>query len=92
MPKKGIDSEAKKLFVDILAGLKGEDEFEMFLEDLFSSAEIKDFSRRLLAARFLMEKRTYLEIQQDMGMGEGTINKIHFKTKGSPLFRRLFEK
>lgn len=92
MPKKGIDSEAKKLFVEILTGLKGKDELEMFLEDIFSSAEIKDFSRRILAAKFLMEKRTYLEIQQDMGMGEGTINKIHFKTKGSPLFRRLFEK
>ena len=92
MPKKGIDSEAKKLFVDTLVGLKGKDEFKMFLEDIFSFAEIKDFSRRVLAAKFLMEKKTYLEIQQDMGMGEGTINKIHFKTKGSPLFRSLFEK
>jgi len=92
MSKKGIDTEAKKLFLDVLAGLKDKAEFEMFLEDIFSSAEVKDFSRRLLAAKFLMEKKTYLEIQQDMGMGEGTINKIHFKTKGSPLFRRLFEK
>lgn len=92
MPKKGIDGEAKKLFVSILTRLKGKNEFKMFLEDIFSSAEIKDFSRRLLAAKFLMEKKTYLEIQQNMGMGEGTINKIHFKTKGSPLFRRLFEK
>jgi len=92
MPKKRIDREAKKLFIDVLVGLKDKAEFEMFMEGLFSSAEIKDFSRRLLAAKFLMEKKTYLEIQQDMGMGEGTINKIHFKTKGSPLFRSLFEK
>lgn len=92
MPKKGIDSAAKKLFVDTLSDLKNKDELEMFLEDIFSSAEIKDFSRRLLAAKFLIEKRTYLDIKYDMGMGEGTINKIHFKTKGSPLFRHLFEK
>jgi len=92
MPKKGIDSEAKKLFIEVLASLKDKAELEMFIEDLFSSAEIKDFSRRLLATKFLMEKKTYLEIRQDMGMGEGTINKIHFKTKGSPLFHRLFEK
>lgn len=92
MPQKGIDNEAKKLLLNTLSGLQNKDEVRMFLEDILSSAEMKDFSRRLLAAKFLMEKKTYLEIQHEMGMGEGTINKIHFKTKGSPLVRRLFEK
>jgi len=91
MPRKGIDTEAKKLFFEILISL-GKDELKMFLEDIFSSAEIKDFSRRLLAAKYLMEKKTYLEICHDMGMSENTINKIYFKTKGSPLIHRLFKK
>ncbi|MEK7143145.1 MAG: Trp family transcriptional regulator [Patescibacteria group bacterium] len=90
MPKKGIDQEAKKLFFKILTNLKAGD-LGLFIGDIFSSAEVKDFSRRLLAAKLLMEKKTYLEICHDMGMSENTINKIHFKTKGSPLIRRLFE-
>jgi len=92
MPKKGIDKEAKQLFIKTLSKFKNSTEVEEFLSDLFSSAEVKDFSRRLLAAKFLMENKTYLEINQNMGMSAGTINKIHFKTKGSSLIRDLFQK
>lgn len=92
MPKKNIDIEARKLFIQTLAKLTTPPEVEEFLNDLFSSAEIKDFSRRLLAAKLLMETKTYLEITHEMGMSAGTINKIHFKTRGSPLIRGLFEK
>lgn len=90
MPKKKIDQTAKKLFVRTLASLKKEYVVEDFLSDLFSSAEVKDFSRRLLAAKMLKEGKTYIDITADMGMSAGTINKIHFKTKGSPLIHRLF--
>jgi TrpR-related protein YerC/YecD len=90
MPKKNIDLKARKLFIETIAGLKNDLQVEEFLKDLFSSAEIKDFSRRILAAKMLQEGKTYQEITFDMGMSAGTINKIYFKTKGSRLMRGLF--
>ena len=90
MPRRGIDQEAKKLFIETLAQIVEEEKIEQFLSDLFSSSEVKDHSRRLLAAKFLTEGKTYEEINLVMGMSPGTINKIHFKTKGSRLINELF--
>jgi len=89
MPETGIDQKAKKEFYRALKKLK-KDDFEEFFKDLMSSAEIKDLSRRFMAAKYLNEKKTYQEIREIMGMGEGTINKIRFKTKGSRVLPHLF--
>ncbi|TSC94293.1 MAG: hypothetical protein Athens101428_336 [Candidatus Berkelbacteria bacterium Athens1014_28] len=91
MPKKGIDFEAKKLLIESLEELKS-DEFIDFMESLLSSTEIKNISRRIMAAKLLLENNTYKDVEELMGMSPGTINKIHFKTKGSPAFRKLFKK
>ncbi|MCX6809308.1 MAG: Trp family transcriptional regulator [Candidatus Berkelbacteria bacterium] len=91
MPERNIDRKAKELFIKTLAELKKEDDILMFLENLYSSSEVKDHSRRLLAAKMLIEGSTYEDIALVMGMGTGTINKIHFKTKGSPLLNKLFK-
>jgi len=90
MPKKGIDALAKNLFFKTISKVKDEKHFEEFFYDLFSSSEVKDVSRRLLAAKMLIEGKTYLQIKEEMGMSEGTINKIYFKTKGSHILRRFF--
>ncbi|MCX6810857.1 MAG: Trp family transcriptional regulator [Candidatus Berkelbacteria bacterium] len=91
MSKKGIDSESKILLIESLKKLKS-DEFIDFLESLMSSTEIKNISRRTMAAKLLLEYNTYEDVELLMGMSPGTINKIHFKTKGSPAFRKLFTK
>jgi len=91
MPKKGIDFESKKLFYSALIKLS-DDEFIDFFESLLSSSEIKDISRRLMAAKLLQEKLIYEDVQELLGMGSNTVNKIHFKTKGSPIIRKLFQK
>ena len=92
MPKKGIDAKAKQLFFETISRIKEQKHFEEFFYDLCSSSEVKDFSRRLMAASLLIEGKTYLQIKDDMGMSEATINKIYFKTKGSPLLHSFFEK
>jgi uncharacterized protein YerC len=89
MPKKGIDQEAQKLLFDTLIKVE-KNELDELLRSLVSSAEIKDLARRLLAAKLLKEGNTFLEIGQLMGMSQGTINKVYFKTKGSPLINKLF--
>ncbi len=92
MPKKGIDAKAKVLFFETISKIKEQKQFEEFFYDLCSSSEVKDFSRRLMAASLLIEGKTYLQIKDDMGMSEATINKIYFKTKGSPLMHHFFLK
>lgn len=89
MPEIGIDQKAKKEFFRVLKKIKGDD-FEGFFKDLMSSAEIKDLSRRLYCAKLLNQGKTYLEARGILGMGEGTINKVYFKTKGSRILPRLF--
>jgi len=58
MPQKGIDLKSKKLLRDMVGRLKPAI-FYSFLESIMSSAEIKDISRRLMAAKLLKEKSTY---------------------------------
>lgn len=91
MPKRGIDQDSKRLFFEILTKINGE-EFNDLFGSLLSSAEIKDISRRLMAAKLLQEKLTYEDVQDILGMSSNTVNKIYFKTKGSPILRQLFRK
>ena len=91
MPKPGIDSKSKKLFLEIISKLKAE-EFEDLFRSLLSSSEMKDISRRLMAAKLLHQDTTYEEVQEILGMSSNTVNKIYFKTKGSPVLRKLFKK
>ena len=86
---KNIDYDAKDLLIKTLARLDGEENIKEFLNDLFSSAEVKDLSRRLLAAKLLYNGDTYQEISRLMGMSAGTICKFHFKTRGSKVLKDL---
>ncbi|MCX6811627.1 MAG: Trp family transcriptional regulator [Candidatus Berkelbacteria bacterium] len=89
MVKTNIDLKAKKEFFEALKKV-GKEDFEGFFKDLMSSAEIKDLSRRFLASKLLKRGKTYQEIRDLMGMSEGTINKVYFKTKGSRILPHLF--
>lgn len=85
-----LNRRAIKELIATLSQIKKEDEIEAFLKDLMSSTEITDLARRLLAARWLYGGKTYQEINLEMGMGMATINKVHFKTRGSKILPRVF--
>ena len=89
MPQPGIDQAAKNAFFAALSEIKNKEDFEHFLRDLMSSSEIKDLSRRYYAAKLLHEGKTYQDVNTIMGMSQGTINKINFKTKGSRIIPDL---
>ena len=89
MPETNIDPKSKRLFFKTIQEVDC-DELEDLITSLLSSAEIKDISRRIMAAKLLKEGKTYQEIIEIMGMSESTVNKIHFKTKGSPTINELF--
>ena len=90
MPEVNIDSKSKKLLLETIARLDGQDSID-FIYSLLSSAEIKDISRRLMVAKLLKSDATYEAIVDIMGMSESTIGKIHAKTHGSPIISKLFD-
>lgn len=91
MPEKGIDIKSKMLLFETIERLSSDDFIEL-LQSLMSSVEIKNLSRRIMVAKLLKTGATYEEIVDKMGMSESTVNKIHFKTKGSPIINKLYKK
>lgn len=83
---------SKALFKAILA-LKTEEECKMFLRDLLTENEIKEFANRWLVARMLDKKVNYLEIEKETGMSSTTIARISkWLTKGLGGYQLMLEK
>ena len=91
MPEANIDYKSQRLFFDNLKKIEQKD-LEDFVLSLLSGSEIKDISRRLMVAKLLKDGLTYEDIVDIMGMSESTIEKIHAKTHGSPVIKKLFNK
>lgn len=91
MPQKRIDLKSRELLNATIIKIKSQELVDL-IESLMSSAELKDVSRRLMVAKLLKSGSTYEKIVDTMGMSESTVNKIHFKTKGSPIINKLFKK
>jgi len=85
----GLNKKAVEKLTKVLPKLKTAEESRQFLQDLMSSSEILDLARRLMATKLLFEGKTYQEIEDLLGMGPLTINKIHFKTRGSKILPTL---
>lgn len=84
-----FNNKAKQGLYSALVRIRNKNDAEEFLQDLLSSSEIQDIARRLLAAKMLYQRKTYRKIEDLIGMGPLTINKIHFKTKGSKVLRKI---
>lgn len=67
--------ENKKLIAAFLA-LKNNKEAELFLRDLMTSIEIEDFAKRLQTAELLLNKVSYLEIENITGFSSTTIARV----------------
>lgn len=91
MDKKRVkfDKKALSLLYKTVLKLKKEKQVKEFFSDIFSSKEIKDIARRVLAVRRLYTNKTYRDIYFESGMSMTTINKMYFKTKGSKLLRNI---
>lgn len=84
--KKAIDD-----LCTAIAKLKNKKDVRELLNDLLSSSETKDIARRYLAAKLLYKRKTYQEVEEKLSMSPLTINKIHFKTKGSKILPNIFK-
>lgn len=77
-----LTRENKQLVAGILA-LKNENEAKLFLRDLMTEAEIKEFANRLETASLLSKDVQYNVIIKSTGLSSTTIARISKWLKGS---------
>lgn len=70
------DENTDYLFKCILS-LENEEECYRFFSDLCSVAEIKEMSKRMLAAKRLKENSVYLSIVNETGLSSATISRVN---------------
>ena len=84
--------DTKELLKALLT-LQTEKEYEQFLGDLLTPAEIEEFSNRWKVARMLDEKTPYEEISRITGMSSTTIARISkWLTNGMGGYRLVLRK
>ena len=57
--------------------LQTTEECKHFLEDLCTASELQEMSRRLLAAKMLMDNQVYTEIASQTGLSTATISRVN---------------
>ena len=57
--------------------LQTPEECKHFLEDLCTSSELQEMSRRLLAAKMLQGNRIYADIASETGLSTATISRVN---------------
>ena len=76
MSNKIKDENVDYLFAAIRS-LKTDEECYNFFEDLCTVSEIKEMSKRLLAARLLSENCIYSDIAKKTGLSTATISRVN---------------
>lgn len=71
-----LDEELEVLAEAMLA-LETEEECKKFLKDLCTVREISSMAQRIVVAKLLREKKTFLEIEEETGMSSATISRIN---------------
>ena len=73
--------------------LQTPEECRHFLEDLCTMSELQEMSRRLHAAKMLMDSHIYAEIASQTGLSTATISRVNRCLKyGSDGYLRILER
>ncbi len=71
-----IKSESTDRLFEAILGLENLDDCYDFFEDLCTIKEIKDMSQRLDAAKMLIDGKSYLSIESEIGISTATIGRV----------------
>mgnify|MGYP000129874876 FL=1 len=77
MSAKGIRDENTDFLFNAIVSLKNVEECYSFFEDLCTIAEIKEMSKRLLAAKMLNSNCVYNKISETTGLSTATISRVN---------------
>ena len=86
------DENIEKLFEAILT-LENLEECYDFFEDICTVDEIQGISRRLCAAKMLMDNRVYSDITSETGLSTATISRVNRSMKyGNGGYAMVFDR
>lgn len=75
--KDKIRDESLEYLFEAILSLKNTDECYDLFTDLCTVAELKEMSRRMLAARMLDENAVYTDIAEKTGLSTATISRVN---------------
>jgi len=75
--KKTIKDPRLDFLFEAIMTLQDLDECYEFFEDLCTVSELQEMSRRLVAARMLMNNHIYSEIAEKTGLSTATISRVN---------------
>ena len=75
--KKTIRDPRLDFLFEAILTLQDLDECYEFFEDLCTVSELQEMSRRLVAAKMLMNKHIYSEIAEKTGLSTATISRVN---------------
>ena len=79
--------------IKTIVSLQSEEEAQMFLRDLMTEAELKEFGRRWKAACMLHKKIPYTTIEKETGLSSATIARVSkWLQEGSGGYRMMLER
>lgn len=82
-PTMDWNTKENKQLVEAFLALKNAEETRLFLRDLMTESEIKEFANRLEVASLLSKDVQYNTISEDTGLSSATIARIAKWLKGS---------
>lgn len=72
-----LQSKEMEFLCEAVLTLENKDECYRFFDDIFTITEIKAIEQRLLVAKMLKEKKTYIDIAKDTGASTATISRVN---------------
>jgi TrpR-related protein YerC/YecD len=91
--KSKLESQEMDFLFDAILSLKDREECYKFFEDACTINEIKALEQRLQVARFLKQKRTYLDIASTTGASTATISRVNRSLNyGCDGYNMIFER
>src|SRR3990167_8684904 len=75
MVKLTLDKD-QKLLVDSFHKVKTKKNLALFIQDLFTDEETLDFAQRVKIASYILQDKTYEEIEKLIPVSSSTISKI----------------
>ncbi|MEI8174428.1 MAG: YerC/YecD family TrpR-related protein [bacterium] len=77
------NTKENKQLIEAVLSLRNKDETKLFLRDLMTESEIKEFANRLEVASLLSKDVQYNTIIEDTGLSSTTVARISKWLKGS---------
>ena len=91
--KSKLESQEMDFLFDAILSLKDREECYKFFEDACTINEIKALEQRLQVARFLKQKKTYLDIASTTGASTATISRVNRSLNyGCDGYKMIFER